>query len=141
MKQNMSRKSNEFSNISMKSCLEKNAIKMNSSHNERKSVIAEWFIRTFKNEIYKYMTSVSKTAYIDKVDDIVNKYNNTCHRTIKMKLVDVKPSMYIAPRLEINDKDLKFKIGDIVRISKYKSIFPPRLCSKFVWRRFCAQKS
>ena len=69
------------------------------------------------------MTSVSKTAYIDKVDDIVNKYNNTCHRTIKMKLVDVKPSMYIAPRLEINDKDLKFKIGDIVRISKYKNIF------------------
>ena len=78
------------------------------------------------------MTSISKTAYIDKLDDIVNKYNNTYHRTIKMKLVDVKSSMYIAPRLEINDKDLKFKIGDIVRISKYKKIFPPRLCSKFV---------
>ena len=78
------------------------------------------------------MTSISKTPYIDKLDDIVNKYNNTYHRTIKMKLVDVKSSMYIAPRLEINDKDLKFKIGDIVRISQYKKIFPPRLYSKFV---------
>ena len=61
--------------------------------------------------------------YIDKLDDIVNKYNNTYHSTIKMKHVDVKSSRYIDSGKEINDKDPKFKIGDIVRISKYKHIF------------------
>ena len=66
------------------------------------------------------MTSISKTVYIDKVDDIVNKYNNTYHSTIKMKPVDVKSSTYIEPGKEINDGDSKFKIGDIVRILKYK---------------------
>ena len=68
------------------------------------------------------MTSVSKKVYIDKLDDIVNKYNNT-YSTIKMKLVDVKSNTYIDSDKEINNKDPKFKIGDIVRISKYKNIF------------------
>ena len=76
-----------------------------------------------KNKIYKYMTSISKKLYIDKVDDIVNKYNNTYHRTIKMKPVDEKPSAYIDSSKEINDKDPALKIGDIGRISKYKNIF------------------
>ena len=58
-------------------------------HNEGKSVVAERFIRTLKNKIYKYMTSVSKNVYIDKLDDIVNEYNNTYHRTIKIKPADV----------------------------------------------------
>ena len=89
-----------------------------STHNEGKSVIAERFIRTLKNKIYKYMTSISKNVYIDKLDDIVNKYNNTYHSTIKMKPVDVKSNTYINSSKEINDKDPKFKIGDIVRISK-----------------------
>ena len=57
---------------------------MYSTHNQEKSVIAERFIRTLKNKVYKYMTSLSKIVYIDKLDDIVNKYNNTYHRTIKM---------------------------------------------------------
>ena len=61
--------------------------------------------------------------YIDKLDDIVNKYNNTCYRAIEMKLVDVKSSTSIDSNKEINDKDPKFKIGCIVRISKYKNIF------------------
>ena len=61
--------------------------------------------------------------YIDKIDDIVNKYNNTYHSTIKMKPVDVKSNTYIDSSKEINNKDPKFKIGDIVRISKYKNIF------------------
>ena len=61
--------------------------------------------------------------YIDKLDNIVNKHNNTYHRTIKMKLVDVKSSTYIDPSKEINDEDPKFKISDIVRISKCKNIF------------------
>ena len=63
---------------------------MYSTHNEGKSVVGERFIRTLKNKIYKYMNSISKNVYIDKLDDIVNKYNNTCHSTIKMKPVDVK---------------------------------------------------
>ena len=69
------------------------------------------------------MTSISKNAYIDKLDDRVNKYNETYHHTIKMKPVDVKPSTYIDSSKEINYQDPKFKIGDIVRISKYKNIF------------------
>ena len=69
------------------------------------------------------MTSVSKNVCIDKLDDIVNKYNNTYHRTIKMKPVDVKTSTYINSSKQINNKDSKLKIDDIVRISKYKNIF------------------
>ena len=101
----------------------KKDIEMYSTHNEGKSVITERIIRTLKNKIYMYMTSITKNVYIDKLDDIVNKYNNTYHNTIKMKPVDVKSSLYIDSSKEINDKDPKFKIGDIVRISKYKNIF------------------
>ena len=92
-------------------------------HIEGKSVAAERFIRTLKTKIYKYMTSISKNVYIDKLDDIVNEYNNTYHRTIKMKPVDVKDNTYIDFKKEVNDKDPKFKIGDHVRISKYKKYF------------------
>ena len=92
---------------------------MYSTHNEGKSVVAERFIRTL-NKIYKYMTSISKNVNIDKLDDIVNKCNNTHNRAIKRKPVDVKPSTYIDSSKEINDEDPKIKIGDTVRISKYK---------------------
>ena len=107
----------------MKSWLEKNDIEMYSTNNDVKSVTAERFITTLKNKTYKYMTSVSKNVYIDKLDNIVDKYNNTYHRTIKIKSVDVKSSMYIDSSEEINDTDHIFKIGDDVRISKYKNIF------------------
>ena len=63
--------------------------------------------------------------YIDKLDDIVNEYNNTYHTTIKMKPIDVKDNTYINTDKETNDKDPKFKVGDRVRISKYKNIFAP----------------
>ena len=96
---------------------------MYSTNNEKKSVVAERFIRTLKNKIYKYMTAISKNVFIDKLDDIVKKYNNTYHTTIKMKPVDVKDNTYIDVKKEINDKDPKFKVGDRVRISKYKNIF------------------
>ena len=96
---------------------------MYSTNNEGKSVIAERFIRTLKNQIYKYMTSISKNVYIDKLDDIVKEYNNTYHTSIKMKPVDVKDNTYIDFKKEINNKDPKFKVGDHVRISKYKNIF------------------
>ena len=69
------------------------------------------------------MTSISKNVYIDKLDDIVNKYNNTYHTTIKMKPIDVKDNTYINTDKEINNKEPKFKVGDCVRISKYKNIF------------------
>ena len=107
----------------MKSSLEKNAIEMYSIHNEGKSVVGERFIRTLKNKIYKYLTSISKNVYIDKLDNIVNKYNNAYHRAIKFKPADAKLNPYINSSKEINDDDPKLKIDDIVRISKYKSIF------------------
>ena len=72
------------------------------------------------------MTLISKNVYIDKLDDIVNEYNNTYHRTIKMKPVDVKDNTYIDFKKEVNDKNPKFKVGDHVRISKYKNIFAKR---------------
>ena len=82
-------KGSEFYNNSFKKWLKDNDIEMCSIHNEGKSVVAERFIRTLKTKIYKYMTSVSKNVYIDKLDDIVNEYNNTYHRTTKMKPVNV----------------------------------------------------
>ena len=69
------------------------------------------------------MTSISKHVYIDKLNDIVHKYDNTYHRTIKMKPVDVKSNTYIESSKEINNKDPKFEIGDTVRILDYKNIF------------------
>ena len=96
---------------------------MYSIHNEGKSVVAERFIRTLKNKIYKYMTSISKNVCINKLDYIVNEYNNTYHTTIKMKPIDVKDNTYINTDKEINNKDPKFKVGNHVRISKYKNIF------------------
>ena len=92
-------------------------------HNEGKSVVAKRFIRTLKNKIYKYMTSITKNVYIDKLDDIVDEYNNAYYRTIKMKPVDVKDNTYTDFEKEVNNKDPKFKVGDYVRISKYKNIF------------------
>ena len=116
-------KGSEFYNNSFKKWLQDNDIVMYSTHNEGKSVVAERFVRTLKNKIYKYMTSVSKNVYIDKLDFIVNKCNNRKHRTIKMKPIDVKDNTYIAFDKEVNDKGPKFKVGDHVRISKYKKIF------------------
>ena len=80
-------KGSEFYNSSFKKWLKDNDIEMYSIHNEGKSVVAERFIRTLKTKIYKYMTSISKNVYIDKLDDIVNEYNNTYHITIKMKAI------------------------------------------------------
>ena len=86
----------------------------------RESVVVERFIRTLKTKIYKYMTSISENVYIENLDDIVNEYNNTYHRTFKMKPVDVKDNTYIdlMALLRSNDKDPKFKVGDHVGISK-----------------------
>ena len=87
-------KGSEFYNAFFKKWLRDNIV-MYSTHNEGKSVVAERFIRTLKSKIYKYMTSISKNVYIDKLDVIVNEYNNTYHTTIKMKPIDVKDNTYI----------------------------------------------
>ena len=102
----------EFYNAFFKKWLRDNDIVMYSTHNKGKSVVAERFIRTLKGKIYKYMTSISKNVYIDKLDDIVDEYNNTYHTTIKMKPIDVKDNTYINTSKEINNKDPKFKVGD-----------------------------
>ena len=69
------------------------------------------------------MTATSENVYFNMLDHTVNKYNNTVHRTIKMKPVDVENNTYVDSKKEVNDKDPKFKVGDHVRISKYKNIF------------------
>ena len=114
---------NEFYNNSFKEFLKINNIEMYSTYNEAKSVVAERFVRTLKNNIFKHMTAVSKNVYFDALDDIVNKYNNTVHRTIKMKSIDVTSDSYAEYNEDSNKKDPKFKAGDHVRISKYKNIF------------------
>ena len=87
------------------------------------NIVAERFIRTLKNKIFKRMTTISKSVYFDVLDDIVNKYNNTVHRTIKMKPIEVTDDSYAEYNDESNKKSPKFKVGDHVRISKYKNIF------------------
>ena len=124
----------------MKSWLQDNNIEMYSTHNKEKSVLAERFLRTLKNKFYKYTISISKNMYIDKLDDIVDKYNNAYHRTINMKPANVKSSIYIDFNIENNKECPKFKVGDHARMSKLK-IFFKALCSKLVWRSFCDSKS
>ena len=89
---------------------------MYSTYNEGKSIVAERFIRTLKNKLYKHMNATGKNVYYDVLDDVVNKYNNTKHSTIKMKPIDVKDNkrVYID---EHNEKDSRFKT------SKFKNIF------------------
>ena len=100
-------KGSEFYNRLMKSLLQDNGIELYSAHNEGKFVIAEIFIRTLKNKLHRYMSAISKNVYIDKLDNIVNKYNNVNHNTIKMKPVDLKSSKYIDFHEENNKKDPK----------------------------------
>ena len=115
----------------MKSFLNSNNIRMYSTHNEGIFVFAERFIRTLEKQIYKYMTSISKTLYINKLDDIVNKCNSICQNTVKMKPVDVNSSTYIDSNNEFIAKNPKFKIGDIDRTSKDKNMFVKSYTPRF----------
>ena len=108
-------KGSEFHNNSFKKWLQDNDVAMYSAYTEGKSVVAERLIRTLTNKISNYMTLMSENVYINKLDDMVNKYNNTYHRTIKIKPIDVKDSTYINIGKEVNDKNTK--------TSKYKKIF------------------
>ena len=116
-------KGGEFYNNLLKTFLKINNIEMYSTYNEGKSVVAERFIRTLKSKIFKQMAAVSKNVCFDVLDDIVNKYNNTVHRTIKMKPIDFTSNSYAEYNEYSKKKDPKFKVGDCVRISKYKNSF------------------
>ena len=120
----------EFYNNVFEKWLSDNDINMYSTYNEGESVVAETFIRTLKNKLYKHVTATGKNVYYDVLDDVVNKYNNTKHSTIEMKPIDVKNNkrVYID---EHNEKDSKFKVGDRVRISRYKNIFAKRYAPKW----------
>ena len=96
-----------------------NDIEMYSTFNEGKSR----FIKTLKNKIYKHMTTIGKNFCIDVLDNIVKKYNNTVRSSIKMKPKDVTDIKYVEYSEETNKKSPKFKVGDNVRISRYKKIF------------------
>ena len=100
----------EFYNSSFEKRSKDNDIEMYSIHNEEKSVVTERFIRTLKTKIYKYMTSISKNVYIDKLNDIVNEYNNSYHKTIKMKPVGVKDNTYIDFKMKLMIKILNLKL-------------------------------
>ena len=113
----------EFYNDIFERFLKINNINMYPTYNEEKSLVPERFTRTLKNKIFKHMTAVSKNVYFDVLDDIVDKYNNTVHRTIKMKPIDVTYDSYAEYYEHSNATKPKFKVGDHVRISKYKNIF------------------
>ena len=116
----------EFYNNKFKKFLEENDIEMYSTHNEGKSVVAERFITTLKNKIYKHMTTIGKNIYFNVLDDIVDEYNNTIHSSIKVKPKDVtfvESKGFPDYSEETNKKDPKFKVGDYVRMSKYKNVF------------------
>ena len=112
----------EFYNHVFKRCLSRNNIIMYSNYNEGKSVVAERFIKTLTNKLYKHMTATGKNVYYDVLDDIVNEYNNTKHNTIKIKPKDVgnnNKRVYID---EHKEKRSRFKVGDRFRISKFKNV-------------------
>ena len=83
-------------------------IEMYSTYNKGKSVVAERFIKTLRNKIFKHMAIVSKSVYFDFLDDIVKNYNNTFHRTMKMKPIDVKSTSYVEHNENSNEKGRKF---------------------------------
>ena len=114
----------------MKSWLQGNEMEMHSTHS---SLI---LIRTLKKKIYKYLTSVSKNMYIDKLAEIANRYNNIYHSTIKMKPADVGSSRHIDFSEENYEKASKFKAGEHVRTSKFKNIFVKGSRSKLEYRSF-----
>ena len=113
----------EFYNNNFKKWSSDSNIIMYSMYNEGKSVVAERFIRTLKTKLYKYMTATSKNVYYDVLDDVVNKYNNIKHTTIKMKPIDIGDNNKRVHIAEHNEKDSRFKVGDRVGISKFKNIF------------------
>ena len=113
----------EFYNKLLKRFLKINGIEIYPTYNEEKSVVAERFIRMLKNKIFKHMTAISKSVYLNVLDDIVNKYKNADHKTIKIKPIDVTSDSYAKYDKDSYVTKSKLKFGDNVRISKYRNIF------------------
>ena len=113
----------KFYNNLFKRFFKINSIQIYSTYNEGKSVVAERFIRTLKNNVFKHMTAVLNNFHFDVLDDIVNKHNNTVQRTIKMKPIDFTSDSYAKYNEDSNVTKPKLKVGNHVRISKYKNIF------------------
>ena len=113
----------EFYNKTFKNWLKDEGIEMYSTYNEGKSVIAEGFMKTLKNKLYKHMTATGKNVYWDVLDDVVEKYNNTINRSISMKPKDVKSEKEAVYVEQSNEKSTRFSVGDHVTITKFKNIF------------------
>ena len=113
----------EFYNKYLRDFLKINDIEMYSTCNEGKSVVAERFIRTLKNTIFKHVTAIQQNIYFDVWDDIVDKYTNTVHRTIRIKPIEATDGSYAEYNEIPNKKDPKFKVHDNVRISRYQKHF------------------
>ena len=113
-------KGRESYNNSFKKWLQDNDIVMYSTHNEGKSVVAERFIKTLKNKIYKYMTSISRNVYIDKLDDIVNEYNNTYHRINDLNGEEIIGTFYVKELQKTNSAltAVENKIPDVSSLVK-----------------------
>ena len=130
----------KFYNYVLKKFLKINNIEIYWTYNEGKSVVAERFIRTLRNKIFKHMTVISKNVYFDVLDDIVNKNNNTVHRTIKIKPINVTSGSYAEYNEDFNKNDPKFKVGRYVRISKYKNNFAKGYTSNWSEEVFVVSK-
>ena len=113
---------------------------MYSTYKKGKSVAAERFIRTLKNKIFKHMITISKNVYFDVLDDIVNNYNNTVHRTIKIKPIEVMDNYCVESNENFNKEDPKFKVDSHVRISKYKNSFAKGYTSNWPEEDFVINK-
>ena len=103
--------------------MKENNIEMYWTYNEGKSVVTERFIKTLKNKIFKHITAVSKNVYFDVLDDTVDNNNNTFHRIIEMKPIDVKSDCYAEYNVDSNEKDPKFKVDDHIRLLRKKNVF------------------
>ena len=130
----------EFYNNSFKDFSKINDIEIYSTYNEGKSVAAERFIKTLKNKIFKQMTAISKNVYFDVLDVNVNKYNNTIHRTIKIKLIDVTSDFYAEYNEDSNKKFLNLKLVTTLEFFKIKNIFAKRYTTNWSREVFVVSK-
>ena len=128
----------EFYNNLFNRFAKNNKIAMYSTYNERKSVVAERFIRMLKKVIFKHMTAISKNVYFDVLDDIVKQYKNTVHRT--MKPINVTSDSYDEYNEDSYEIDSKFKVGDCISVSMYKSILAKGYTQNWSWQVFNISK-
>ena len=108
---------------------------MYSTYSKGKSVAAERFIRTLKNKTFKHMSTFWKNVYFDVLDDIVNKYNNTVHRTIKMKLIDITDDYYVESSEDFNKKILNLKLVIMLEFQNIKTFLLKDIL-QIGWKKF-----